>query len=174
VQDWRAERDPQTYQIIGAAMDVHRKLGYGYLEAAYGRALAVELGRRGIPFRQEVEVPLLYEGRPLGVPFRVDFTCWDKVVVEIKALPCLGRKERNQLVHYLRGGGFPTGLLLNFGSTSLEFQRVVGPRTVEGADRSLELPYAFVARAGPSPGPPEKASKASVESQVPRGATGTV
>jgi GxxExxY protein len=148
MQDWRAERDPRTYAIIGAAMKVHSSLGPGFLEVAYQRALAIEFGRRGIPFKQEVPVELSYEGIPLGVPFRVDFTCWDEVMVELKALPSTGRAERNQLIHYLRGGGYGTGLLINFGAVSLQFERVVGPRDLGRGEGSVELPFVSVARAG--------------------------
>lgn len=148
MQDWRAERDPRTYAIIGAAMKVHASLGPGFLEIAYQRALAIEFGKRGIPFSQEVAIELSYEGIPLGVPFRVDFTCWDEVMVELKALPSIGRAERNQLIHYLQGGGYGTGLLINFGATSLQFERVVGPRNRVVGERSVELPFVSVAQAG--------------------------
>src|SRR5687768_14170618 len=124
MRGWNAERDPRTYEIIGAAMEVHREWGPGFLEVAYQRALALEFTSRQIPFEREVAVELVYKGTPVGVPFRVDFRCGD-VLVELKALPVTGRQERNQLIHYLQSADCETGLLLNFGAMSLQFERVV-------------------------------------------------
>ena len=114
--------DPETYEIIGAAMEVHRLLGPRLMEKAYHRALARELGMRGIPYTTEVEVPLIYKGEELGVPFRADFVCGD-VILEIKAIPCLGPEEYRQLSHYVVSTQSRAGLLLNFGTPSLGFER---------------------------------------------------
>jgi|SRR5688572_22481875 len=124
MKSWHAENDPRTYAIIGAAMEVHRELGPGYLEVAYQRALALEFAARGIAFEKEASVPLAYKGQPLGVPFRVDFVCGE-VMVELKALPAVGRAERSQLIHYLKAAGHEVGLLVNFGTASLQFERVI-------------------------------------------------
>jgi GxxExxY protein len=117
--------DPESYAVIAAALEVHRELGPGFLEAAYSRALVLELGARGVPWAAEVALPIRYKGLPLGVPFRVDLLCWDGLVVELKARPSVGRAERAQLSHYLRAGGFGKGLLLNFGEPSLRFERIL-------------------------------------------------
>lgn len=124
---WGEAQDPQTYAIIGAAIAAHTELGPDFLEVTYGRALMREFSERGIPFEGEVAVPVIYRGEPLGVPFRVDFLCYEDVLVEIKSVPTLGRRERNQLIHYLRASGFERGLLLNFGSEILQIERAVGP-----------------------------------------------
>ena len=77
------DKDPRTYAIIGAAIEVHRQLGHGFLEAVYQEALAIELEGRNIPFAREVELPLSYKGRLLRCSYRADFTCFDEVIVEI-------------------------------------------------------------------------------------------
>src|SRR5690349_3294818 len=106
-------RDPRTYAIIGAAMEVHRELGPGCLEAVYHRALAQEFEARGIPAIHEQEVPVAYKGRPLGAPYRADFVCFGEVIVEVKAKRDLSEPDRNQVIHYLKATRLRTGLLLN-------------------------------------------------------------
>ena len=112
-------RDPQTYAIIGAAMEVHGQLGCGFLEAVYQDALAREFRLRNIPYEREVELPIHYKGETLGVGYRIDFICFDRVLVELKALAKLGPIEDAQLVNYLKASTRPVGLLLNFRARSL-------------------------------------------------------
>lgn len=126
-----AERDPRTYAIIGAAMEVHKQLGCGFLEPVYQEALAVELALRNIPFRREVRLPLHYKGRLLETHYRADFICSDAVVVELKALARLGGTEEAQLINYLRATGYEVGLSLNFGTRSLEHRRFVFSKSVQ-------------------------------------------
>ena len=120
-------RDPQTYAIIGAAMEVHKELGHGFLESVYQEALAREFTRRGIPFRREVEIPIFYKGERLPSFFKADFVCFDDVIVGTKAMKQLGPIEQAQVMNYLKGTRMPRALLINFGSPSLEYERVVGP-----------------------------------------------
>ncbi len=80
------QRDQQTYAIIGAAMEVHRILGPGFLERVYQSALEVEFGKRNVPYVREVPIPVWYKGTPLGVRYRADFVCYREVLVELKAL----------------------------------------------------------------------------------------
>jgi GxxExxY protein len=121
---WGAARDAHSYAIIGAAIEVHNEFGPGFLEVAYARALRFEFQARRLPFEQEVQVPLKYKGQDLGVPFRCDFLCHGRILVELKALPSTGLRERAQLRHYLLANGIPTGLLLNLGETSLRVDRI--------------------------------------------------
>ena len=118
-------RDPQTYAVIGAAMEVHRTIGCGFLEPVYQAALAIEFRLRGVPFRREVELPVIYKGDLLAVKYKVDFICNDEVIVELKALDGLGGRERSQVINYLKITGFRRGLLLNFGTLSLEYERLI-------------------------------------------------
>lgn len=119
------EPDPLTYAIIGAAMEVHSTLGAGYLEVVYGDALAFELQLRGIAFEREVAIPVLYKGHQLTGTFRIDFVCEGRVLLEIKAIPQLGKVEEAQILHYLKASSFTLGLLVNFGADRLQFRRFV-------------------------------------------------
>jgi GxxExxY protein len=117
--------DPQTYKIIGAAMAVHRALGCGFLEAVSREALTIELRERGIPFVREARLEVRYRDRILPLSYVVDFICYDEVLVELKALRAIGPIEEAQLINYLRVARRRRGLVLNFGSTSLQYQRLV-------------------------------------------------
>jgi GxxExxY protein len=117
-------RDPETYAIIGAAMEVHRTLGCGFLEFVYHEALAIELAARGIPFRREAALPIVYKDNVLPCSFRVDFICFDKILLELKALATLSPIEDAQVINYLKASKLPRALLLNFGTTSLQHKRL--------------------------------------------------
>lgn len=119
------EKDPQTYAIIGAAMEVHRELGNGFLEAVYQAALAIEFGERQIPFRGEVEVPVYYKGRRLSCGYRADFICFENVLVETKAISTLTTVDQAQLLNELKATKHRRGILINFGAASLEHKRLV-------------------------------------------------
>jgi GxxExxY protein len=121
----RDKRDPQTYEIIGAAMAVRRELGHGFLEAVYQEALAVELGALNIPFKREFPIPIQYKGQKLNTHYRADFVCFESIIVELTALAALSGTEESQILHYLKAAGFGKALLLNFGKPRLEYRRFV-------------------------------------------------
>jgi GxxExxY protein len=118
-------RDPRTHAIIGAAMEVHRELGSGFLEAVYQEALEREFSDKEIPFQSQPAVQISYKGRILNKAYYPDFICFADIVVELKALARLSSTEVAQLINYLKATGMKTGLLLNFGAKSLEFKRLV-------------------------------------------------
>jgi GxxExxY protein len=121
-----AGRDPQTHAIIGAAIEVHRHLGHGFLENVYQEAVALELTGRSIPFHRELELQVQYKGQILACGYRADFVCFGEIIVELKAIRELGDKEHAQILNYLKATGLSRGLLLNFGSTvRLEVKRFI-------------------------------------------------
>ena len=117
--------DDQTYQIIGAALAVHKELGCGFLEPVYQQAFELELTDRKIPFCAQAEMPVFYKGRKLRASYRADALCHDAVVVELKALGKLGDVETAQVLNYLKAGRCERGLLFNFGTQSLQYHRFV-------------------------------------------------
>jgi len=116
-------QDPQTYAIIGAAMEVHTQLGSGFLEAVYQEALAAEFQSRGIVASREVELPVFYKGQRLACSYRADFVCYESVIVEIKALREITGVEEAQVLNYLKATGMQRALLINFGRANLDFKR---------------------------------------------------
>jgi len=120
-----SKKDPRTYEIIGAAIEVHRVMGHGFLEAIYQEALGIEFSSRQIPFQKEVDLSIYYKDMILSTSYRADFLCYEGVIVELKAISQLSGKEESQVINYLKATGLETGLLLNFGTNSLEYKRFV-------------------------------------------------
>jgi GxxExxY protein len=116
----------EVYAIIGAAIEVHRVLGPGFLEAVYQEALEIELQLRDIPFEAQKPLVITYKQFQLQKGYVADVLCYGKIIVELKALDQLSSKEEAQLLNYLKATGFRTGLLINFGRTGkLEWKKFV-------------------------------------------------
>ena len=115
--------DELTYKIIGCAMQVHKTLGNGFQEVIYQRCLAIEMGKQGIVFVREQEIPIYYDGIEVGMR-RVDFLVEDRVMVELKALTELEDVHLAQGLNYLTAYNLDKGLLINFGGRSLEVKRL--------------------------------------------------
>ena len=113
-----------TYQIIGAAMEVHKTLGPGFLEAVYEAALAFELQRLGLSFERQKVLPVYYKGMVIG-EYRADFVIENSVIIELKSQKALTAVDEAQLINYLKATGIRVGLLFNFGAKSLQHERRV-------------------------------------------------
>jgi GxxExxY protein len=105
----------ESYAIQGAVFDVYREMGCGFLESVYQECLEKELSCRGIPFQSQVQLSLAYKGEKLNQIYKPDFTCYGKIIIEIKAVKDLGDDHRAQMFNYLKATGFRLGLLVNFG-----------------------------------------------------------
>jgi GxxExxY protein len=123
------ELDQVTYKINGCAMKVHRTLGNGFQEVIYQRCLAIEFEKSGLAFVREQEQSIYYEGMLVGSR-RADFVVEKKVVVELKALLSLEDVHIAQAKNYLIAYQLPVGLLINFGSNSLQFKKIFNPNIV--------------------------------------------
>lgn len=116
----------EVYAIVGGAMDVYNDLGPGFLENVYQEAMEIELDERKIPSRAIQEIHIKYKGKPLKKFYIADLICYDKIIVEIKAMNNLTLREEGQLINYLKATGIKVGLLINFGHyPSLEWKRLV-------------------------------------------------
>jgi len=115
-----------TGKIIGCCMEVHRILGNGFQEVIYQRALAVEMNQQKISYSREHEMEIFYKGENIGTR-RVDFFVEGKIMVELKAIIQLEDVHLAQAINYLEAYKMSVGLLINFGSRSLEFKRVMKP-----------------------------------------------
>ncbi len=116
-----------THEIISCSMEVHNKLGNGFQEVIYQRALSIELSLQGLSFARELEMELQYKGNPIGSR-RVDFLVEDLVMVEIKAIEKIEGVHKAQAINYCEAYDIADGLLINFGAQSLQFHRVYNKR----------------------------------------------
>ncbi len=106
----------ECYAIKGAIFDVYREMGCGFLEAVYQECLEKEFRDRDLPFEAQKELNLSYKGEPLAQIYKPDFVCYDKIIVELKAVKELAPEHKAQLLNYLKTSGLELGLLVNFGS----------------------------------------------------------
>jgi GxxExxY protein len=116
----------ESYEIMGACFEVYKEKGSGFLESVYQECLEIEFAGQKIPFKVQPELALTYKGHPLKSKFKPDFICYDKIVVELKAVTALTDEHRAQVQNYLRATGMKLGLLVNFGHyPKLEYERIV-------------------------------------------------
>lgn len=116
----------ESYKIVGSAFNVYNTLGHGFLEAVYQEALEIEFQRQGIPYEREKELKIQYNGVELKQTYKADFVCFDKIIVELKAVSAIDDAHRSQVYNYLHATGHKLGLLLNFGyPDELEYERIV-------------------------------------------------
>lgn len=116
----------ETYKLIGACFEVYNEMGCGFLESVYQECLELELGLQAVPFQPQHKLVLGYKGRRLAKTFEPDFVCFDKIIVEIKAVSALTDEHRAQVINYLHASGMEVGLLVNFGNhQKLEYERFV-------------------------------------------------
>lgn len=116
-----------TGKIIGCAMEVHKILGNGFQEVIYQRALAIEMSNQGLTYSREHEMDIFYKGERIGGR-RVDFFVEEKIMVELKAVIQMEDVHLAQAINYLEAYKMEIGLLINFGSQSLQFKRVMKPQ----------------------------------------------
>lgn len=116
----------EAYAVIGACFEVYNDKGPGFLEAVYQECLEIELPMRGIPFQSHEELVLTYKGRTLRKTYQFNFTCFGKIIMEIKAVSELCDEHRAQVHNYLKATAFRLGLLVNFGAhKELKYERIV-------------------------------------------------
>jgi len=116
----------ECYKIYSCIYAVNKKLGTGFLEAVYHEALEIELKRENIPFKSQQELEILYDGIPLTKKYIADIVCYDKIIIELKAVSKITDQHRAQLINYLAVTGFKLGLLVNFNSfPKAEIVRIV-------------------------------------------------
>ena len=114
-----------TYKIIGAAIEVHRRLGPGFLESVYEEAFSIELNVSDLNFESQKELRIRYRDAFLSMTFKANFVVEGKVIVELKAIKNLSEVDEAQLINYLKASGLKVGLLFNFGESSLKYIRRV-------------------------------------------------
>ena len=118
--------ETESYAIIGACFEVHNEKGSGFVEPVYQECLEIELALQQLPFLPQPELEISYKGKSLTSRYRPDFVCFDKIILELKAVSQFTDQNRAQVHNYLKASGFKLGLLVNFGShPKLEYERIV-------------------------------------------------
>ena len=115
----------ECYDIIGACMEVSNELGCGFLEPVYQEALCLEFSEQGIPFEREKILDIYFKEHMLTKKYIADFMCFNEVILEIKALEALRPEHTAQVLNYLKATGKKVGLLVNFGTTKLQYKRII-------------------------------------------------
>tara|TARA_R110001583_G_scaffold69696_8_gene197575 strand:+ start:1027 stop:1419 length:393 start_codon:yes stop_codon:yes gene_type:complete len=123
--------EEETFKLIGASINVHKKLGLGFIESVYHEALKKELLNANIPFEQHKKLPIYYDGKMLNEFFIADFVCYDTIILEIKAVPYIQDQMKQQVVNYLKSSTIEVGMLINFGEKILKWKRLVHTTPIE-------------------------------------------
>ena len=116
--------EEETGKILNACFEVHKELGNGFLEAVYQEALELEFKNQNIPYEREKLLPITYTGKLLEKEYYADFICYGKIVVELKAVAALTSSHKAQVINYLKASSNEIGLLINFGTNSLKWERI--------------------------------------------------
>jgi GxxExxY protein len=115
----------ETYNIIGAAQEVHKELGSGFLEVVYQDALEIELNKNNVPCKREYALPIYYKNIKMNRVYHSDFLCYEKIIVEIKSVNNIAKEFYAQVMHYLKATNLKLGLIINFGEPSLKVKRII-------------------------------------------------
>ena len=115
----------ECFQIVGACFEVHKSLGCGFLEPVYQEVLAIEMTEMNIPFVKEKNLKISYKGKQLEKFYVADFICYNRIIIELKALNNITPQHEAQLINYLNATGLKMGLLVNFGEQSLKYKRLL-------------------------------------------------
>lgn len=115
----------ESYKKIGACMQVHKKLGSGFLESVYAEALEFEFKKVNIPYEREKKLPVIYDNQILKKYFKADFVCYNSIILEIKATKYLIDADSQQTLNNIKATKFKLGLLVNFGTPSLTYKRII-------------------------------------------------
>ena len=116
--------EEETGKILNACFEVHKELGNGFLEAVYQETLELEFKNQNIPYEREKLLPITYKGKLLEKDYYADFICYGKIVVELKAVAALTSSHKAQVINYLKASSNEIGLLINFGTNSLKWERI--------------------------------------------------
>jgi GxxExxY protein len=135
------QQDPQMSAIIAAALEIHRQLGHGFVQAIYKDAAVIEFALRNIPYQREVLLPIKYKDYLLPTHYKADFICFSDILVEFAAMSDLSNFEEMQVLNSLKATGIKRGLLLNFGSVGLQYKSLI--RDCEGIQNSKNKPVSF-------------------------------
>ena len=128
----------ESFKIIGAAMEVHRVLGCGFVEIVYQEALEEEFKKRIIPYEREKELLINYKGKNLSKTFRADFICYNSIILELKAVSDFTEDHYAQIYSYLKASNMTLGILINFGKANLDYYRIPASRKWKNQYNSAE------------------------------------
>lgn len=121
----------ESFSIIGACFEVYKDKGCGFLESVYQECLEIEFIHQNIPFTPQKVLDLYYRGRKLQSVYKPDFICFDKIIVEIKAVQAINEEHKAQVINYLKATRYELGLLVNFGHyPKLEYERIAWTKTL--------------------------------------------